>query len=370
MSTFIEIYPVESLTKRTTIIRLDDDFKLSIREERAGTDQSVPLVRDIRQNYTGLEEGQEVAGTDPVRFVRVSKLGRDARCVITVNTYYLPDEESTIPRTGLYWYNTSTHYDPESIFFTAKGETTTNRTAAPNSDFTKNKAPIPTTQQFDFTTVNSVSTIFNISRASGFPVTANSVPASYTLSSIYTELGTGLTAENARIARRNYLKQKLQQLLEHPDRESRLLNVDQDIPSTTGLDDVSKVKSFLELLMPIIERPKSFVIWLEMWANLLFNDANFDTEQKFNLMNGELSRNFYDLIEKPTNADYGTTDIRSTSTDRTSWKIQVFGSVDATTPWDYNPPTATTWPNTANTLLVMPSTTIENNRWEDYIRSR
>ena len=369
MSTFIEIYPVESHTKRTTIIRLDDDFKLSIREERAGTDQSVPLVRDIRQNYSGLEEGQEVTGTDPVRFVRVSKLGRDARCVITVNTYYLRDEESTIPRAGLYWYNTGTHYDPESIFFTAKGETTTNRRAAPNSDFTKNTDRMQQSQQFDYTKVNSVSTIFNISRAAGFPITANSVPVSFTLPNVYTQLGTGLSSDNATKNRRNYLKGKLQTILEHPDRIIRLMNAAENIDTTISLENTNQ--KILTAIGNSIARPRSFVIWLEMWANIISNSANYDSLQKFNLMNGELGLSLYDLVEKPTNPAYGTGQIQAGTTVRSNWSIHVFGTLGAAPDYEYMPPTATTWDESSTnaSILAMPSTTVGRN-WEDYIRSR
>ena len=252
MSTFVEIYPVESNTKRTTIIRLDDDKRITIREEVTGSP-----VRDIQRNYTGLETGQEIDGVDPIRSVRVVKLDDDERCIITVNTYYLPDEQSTIPRAGMYWYNTKTHYDPDPILFAAKGETTTNKTAAPLSDFPKNTDPMQQTQQFDYTTADSVSTIFNISRSTGFPITRNTVDPSFTLATLYTRLGAGLSADDARLARRNHLRQKLQQLLEHPDFTTRLLNADHQDPST--LDDV----------ISIVDRPRSFVIWLEMWANLV-----------------------------------------------------------------------------------------------------
>ena len=269
---------------------MDDDFRLTIREERVGTDQSVPPVSNIRRNYTGLETGQEIAGVDPVRSVRVVKLGDDERCIITVNTYYLPDEESAIPRAGLYWYNTKTHYDPEPLLFAAKGETTTNKTAAPNSNFPLNTDPLLQTQQFDFTTANSVSTIFNISNAAGFPITANAVVPSFTAQRLYERLGTV-------DARQQFLKGIIQETLDHEDMPIWLVRSDYD-----GRDSA---RNSIEEIANLIARPESFVIWLEMMTNAVHNVANFNSEEKFNLLHGELNLNKDDLTTKPV-ATYGT----------------------------------------------------------------
>ena len=356
MSTFIEVYPVESNTKRTTAIRLDDDFRITIREEGSGP------VQNIRRNYTGLETGQEITGTDPVRSVRVVKLGQDERCIITVNTYHRPDEEGTIPRSGLYWYDTSKHYDPDPILFAAKREVTTNRTAAPNSDFTLNT---PNTQQFS--TTSDISTIFNISQAGALPTSLNTVTSSYTLSRVYTQLGAGLSATNALRSRRNHLKQKLQQILEHPDRIIRLMNAAENIDTTVSQSNT--IANILTSIANSIARPRSFVIWLEMWANIISNDGNYDSELKFNLMDGELGLSLYDLVEKPMNPAYGTAQIQGGSTVRSNWHVRIFGTIGNTAPYKYTEPTATAWPTTTTTHLAMPSTTVGRN-WEDYIRSR
>lgn len=345
MSTFVEIYPVESNTKRTTIIRLDDDKRITIREEVTGSP-----VSDIRRNYTGLETGQEITGVDPIRSVRVVKLGDDERCIITVNTYYLPDEQSTIPRAGMYWYNTKTHYDPDPILFAAKGETTTNKTAAPLSDFTLNT---PNTQQFDYTTANSVSTIFNISQAVGFPTTANGVGPSFTAQRLYDRLGTV-------DARQRLLKGIIQETLDHEDMPIWLVRSDYD-----GRDSA---RNSIEEIANLIARPESFVIWLEMMTNAVHNVANFNSEEKFNLLHGELSLNKDDLTTKPV-ATYGTAQIRQNHTDVSSWSFHRFGNVGAAPTYKYSAPTATQWPAATDTRIDLSSSTL-GNTWRQWIRNQ
>ena len=87
MSTFVEIRPIESPDTKTTAIRLDEDFKLTVRTEKGGSHT------DRQYNFSGLLEGQHVAETNDVASVRISKSGTDERAIVAVSTYHAAGDE-------------------------------------------------------------------------------------------------------------------------------------------------------------------------------------------------------------------------------------------------------------------------------------
>ena len=104
MSLLVQIIPTEHATIKTTGLRLDDDGKITYRNETSG------VATDTRLNVSGLLTDQTWQGTDPIRQVRTAKVGTTEQIIIEFLAYYAPGEEDKIPVAGMYWYNTKNHY--------------------------------------------------------------------------------------------------------------------------------------------------------------------------------------------------------------------------------------------------------------------
>lgn len=345
MSTFLEVRHAVSSEKRTTFARIDDDFKVTIREEEAGKN---PV--HFQRNYSGVEEGEQLDGARieaPVEYVRVSKLDDDARCVIAVTVYHAEDEQDTVPPAGMYWYNFKTH----SAFGIPAPP---GLQVAPDPAF-----PGSATQTFP-------QVIFNISSASELrdhPVpTGNTVPVSYTAQRLYRRLGT-------LAARREHLKSLLRGIVQHQDFALWVLNSNEEADITQdGM--TGSIGTALRNIVNLIARPQSFAIWLEMMANVISIDANLNSERKFNLLAGELELGGRDVIVKAQSASFGTAQIASESVRQNvaNWKFHRFGNVATGSPWAYSKPTASAWPATEETTIVLTGAALGED-WLSYIRS-
>ena len=378
MSTFIEAIQVEHATKKTTAVRLDEDKRATFRIEETGKADD-----DIQVNFTGLEEGEQlVTGergvADPVAFVRVSKLGTDARCVIGVNLYHRPDEADTVPAPGLYWYNPSTHYDPEEVLRAAKGETTAGKTAAPDPRFEG--------------VSQAWTTIYNIS-GSTLPV-ATVAPVSFTpeTRSLYERLGidpdTGVAyvnASDATEARRNYLKLLLRENhIDHADQLAWLngykFKLTAGVPNSNNLN----LNGFYRLGI-------YYHLWLESLAIAISIDANLEDtttptatvgEKKFNLLAGDISLPGYEWLSSVSAAAIGSglTEPNSRNKraiDRTTWRFVRMGSVTSASPYTYSKRSIDddTWGWAGSTytyesdIVLTPSEIPSDTDWRDWIRS-
>ena len=306
MSTFVEIRPIESPDTKTTAIRLDGDFELTVRTEKGGSHT------DRQYNFSGLLEGQHVAETNDVASVRISKSGTDERAIVAVSTYHAPNDASSVPPAGMYWYNWQT----------------TDLKDAPDPAFQQE------TQVF--------TTIFNISTAGALPV-GNSV-ASTVPARLYGQLA---TTE----ARREFLKAKL---LAHIDnRDLQFYQAGASMPVVTETSHSAIAGATVTEHAVFARRNQSLMYWLEMLTRAISNDGNLDTEQKFNLLEGEIGLNIGDVIARLNPIMAATI---SNSSPRSSWRYVRLGSVAAASPWGYTAPTdPTLWEATLDTSISVGS---------------
>ena len=313
MSTFIEVRPHIHETRRTTAVRLDDDFKITVREEETG---KAPVHYQF--NFSGVEEGQVIDGnrvTDPVAFVRAEKLGTDARGYIAVNTYHAADEATTVPAADFYWYNVKTHYEFGGMPVAGKAE-------AVNPAFEGTAQTFPTT-------------IFNISssdelRDHPLPV-GNTVAVSFTPQRLYEQLGT-LTA------RREHLKQLIKiNHVNHPHFQLWLTGFDIDVTErfSTGL----RAKQAI------------YWTWLEALTRAISVDANLqDTtspiatvgEEKFNLFAGDAALSGADIMNKADSFVY-TSCVGTPPENRNLWTFVRLGASASSAPYAYTAPTGNSW---------------------------
>jgi len=344
LPSFIEIRPTVHNTIRTTAIRLDDDFEVTIRQEEPRKNPT-----HIQRNYFGLEEGSQISGDDvetPVEYVRVTKLDDDARCVIAVNVYHAADEADTVPAAGMYWYNTKTHSPFGQVADPGK-------MVAPDPAF-----PGSATQTFPMT-------IFNISSATELrdhplPV-GNTVAVSFTAQRLYARLG------NLE-ARRAHLKSSLRAIMDHPDFAIWMANSEAHADITDTSD--SGIGSTLQNIVNLIARPQSFVIWLQMMANVISLNANLNSERKFNLLVGELELGGRDVIANAQSASFGTAQIARSDVRNNvaAWSFHKFGDVSVGSPWTYTKPSAAMWPATTDTTIILTGAALGDN-WIGWVRS-
>ena len=337
MSTFVDLRAIPHATKRTTILRIDGDFMISVLEN----------ARNLHYNFTGLDvdNGQQLDGanvTDPIVYVRGIKEGTDSRLIIGVNCYYEEDNQN-IPNSGLYYYSTKDHFDFEEILQIQKGESTDGKTKAPDPMFTN---PV---QQFPTQIYNVAPQGTTLSANTATPLAIITAPSQR----LYGRLG-NLTA------RRNHLKNLLRGHLDHPDRAIwNAVNSAAWANTDTSLQPAQQLRVFT----PLLKRPASNIIFLELMANLIARDINLNTEQKFNLLNGNLSLNAHDLFFEPEGI-YGTDTIRGTASSSASYSVRVFGAIGSSSPWTY---TRSDWISRANSLLERGGSL--GNTWTQWVRS-
>ena len=339
MSTFVEIRREVSSSKKTTACRLDDDFRITVREEETGKDPE-----HYQFNYSGLEEGEQLDGSDvsdPIAWVRVGKLGTDARCNIAVKVYHAADEADTVPEPGFYWYDTSRQYA-----FRGAADPTKPGGEAADPIFPDTAQTFPTT-------------IFNISAAQELvdhplPV-GNTVAVSFTQQRLFAKLG---SIE----ARRSHLKTNIRAYLDNRDFPLWIAGSLNEQATTTN--------SFLT-----VERIQSFVWWLEMLTMAISVDGNLNDERKFNLLQGESTLDAGDVISKISNFSQGPQTERLPSADRSAWTYRRMGSVAAAAPYAYTKPTEVTrggnkeYAATTTDALVTLTGYDVNGSWTDYLRS-
>ena len=356
MSTFIEIIPEESETKKTTAIRLDDDLRLTVRFEEQGKSPD-----NIQLNYTGLEEGDQLVEgrrgvADPISHVNVTKYGTDARCVVGVKVYHLPNEAFTVPTPGIYWYNPITHYDPDVELRTAKRETTTGKTAAPDPRFEG--------------AAQTFVTIFNISDTN-LPA-AIVAPVSFTPERLYDRLGIDPDTNqpfpdaDARLMRRNHLKQLIRYNLDNPDRDLWFAGSSLKQNETDSNE----------------ERVRAYLTYLQMLTNTISVNANLDTERKFNQLVGDASLTGPDVLRNMSSSMRLNITGQDGSNNRhelvNQWTYLDLGTTGAASPYTYTKPDpstsdATDWGATrrnSTSLVLSTGITISSETdWIDWVRS-
>ena len=338
MTTIIRTIPTPHSIKRTTAIGIEDDGIVRIRVEENNSNV------DRRFNFSSYPEGTNVIITqDEIRGVDVLKLGTDARFVIEVIEYYdenLKPEEAPQERDVWYAYDTAS----DSI---------------PKDDATQTKSPsAPIYVLWKTGGTPAIPTI-----AWPNPFRDESTP----LASEYTRLG-------STEARRNYLKDRLLSQYTDPD----LLAI---FMGTSLVTITAQVDTFIDAATStnrhVITQNKdqargmqSFIFRQEMLARAISADINLDSEAKFNLLEGEINLSNNDVFVKLNRSTNG---LIAQSGNRNAWNFVRLGSVSATSPYKYTPPTANTatWTGTADISINVssaPSTEVTDD-WMQWLRS-
>ena len=300
MSTFIEVRPEENADTKTTYARIDDDLKITTRTEKGASHN------DYQFNYTGVDVGIDITTSEPVEYVRVTKIGNDVRATIGLKCYYLPGEANTVPAAGTYWYNPATHYNPELPAEMGK-------TAAANPTFEGTTQTFPT---IIFNTATDDSTIATTNTA-----TAPTIPR------LYARLG-------SLEARRAYLKNKLRAIVESKEILFDLWVKGETWPTTSSV--VVQGNSIINFF----RRSQFYVRWYKLIALTLSLDSSLDTERKFNLLNAQLDQNphllrlnFSIITAANINNPLNTSVIDN-------WQFWGFGTVASSEPWAWSNPNA------------------------------
>lgn len=320
MSTFIEVRPEVSADTQTTIVRIDDDLKISVRQVKSGT------PTDIHLDFSGMDVGDELLTyPEPVEYVRVTKLGADNRATIAVKCYHLAGQANTVPAAGVYWFDPSKSYNPEGA------DPGDGRTAAPNPTFSG------TTQAFPVLIFapDPISPALGANTA-----TAQVVP------SRYTQLGT--------LARRREIV------------KNRLRNIVFNNSMMMWMVGAGEAR-----------HQEAFSHWLEHLVRAASIDANFDTEAKFNLLEGDSWLDPYELAYRIENDGITTgTAPPLSGVTRSAWTQYVrLGAVASSSPFAYTAPTTATWTGSTTdvaglTLSGVPTRLSENNGrgWLEWLR--
>ena len=338
MSTFVEVRPTVHETLTTTMVRLDDDFRVTIREESPDKDSpSTIVVTDIQRNYGGMEDGDYTPAVDPIEFVNVTKLGTDERCVIAVKCYHPENEAHLVPPAGIYWWNVETHYN----FYGPVNRTKT-RAADPTFEGTAQAFPQIIFNNSDLT-------------ARGALPVGNTVATAWVEQRLYARLG-------STEARREHLKNNIRSYLGDPD--LLLLH--------GGMGGFGMRNAETQFERP--SRFQSFLWMLEMIARAMSIDSNLESEAKFNLLNGMSTLPLDEYVIKM----YGFFEPSSTalSDDRASWNFRRLGTVLATTPFTYTPPSDTraspanlpSWVSVADSTITLTGADVGES-WLIYVRS-
>ena len=293
MSTFIEIRPTQHATIKTTGVRIDGNFKVTVRTETGG------VATDHKVNFSGLLTDQTIQGSPPIGQVRVGKIGTQERVIIEVLAYHAAGEEDKVPSAGQYWYNIKNHYP-------FGGTPEQGKTVSPNPSFEG------TAQTFPIV-------IFNESTLTAW--TANSATSTVP-SRLYGQLGTLAN-------RRDHLKQLI------------LRNVDNPLFPIWISRPLLAPATTADHLLEHGQRQETLIYWLEMLTRAISIDANLGLERQFNFLAGECGLDGGEVITR-ANSLTGS-QIYNGSSSRNGWRYQRLGSVGANTPWTYSPPTGNSW---------------------------
>lgn len=309
MSTIIRFVPVAHATKRTTAIAMENDGLIRTRVENP-----VGAATDRRFNFSSLSEGQaRVITEDPVTLVTSEKIGADARFVIDVTNYYdsaLTGDDAPTERFLWYAY-------------------TVDEKDAPADNAVQTATP-----------ANPLYFVWTSGGTPASPTVAFNFPSQdQTAQRLYVELGT--TEE-----RRNYLKARLLEKVNDP------LNIFIFAGTSIAVQNAASIR--VNNNVAIVQREHSrrmqgWVYRIEMLVRAVSADVNLNTEAKFNLLAGEIGISNADVFQKMDLAVNGAIAVGAA---RTDWVFQRLGSVAASSPYAYSPPShPTLWSATHETTI-------------------
>ena len=230
--------------------------------------------------------------------------------VIGVKFYHPLNEPDKVPAPGLYWYNPDKQYR-----FGDPVDTTKEDGQARNPLFEDSPGAFPGSNQF--TGVGNTTPITNgIEIWNKADLTLGALPSavigtrsstrSYTEQSLYATLG-------SLEARRNHIKNNLNAILNNGEWNLIL----------AGAYSYAATSNPFSMDLPL--RLQSFVFWLEMMTMAVSVDSNFDTERKFNLLNGDSSLSARDVARKAHHVLRGNDPVLGD--DRSTWTFRRLGSL-------------------------------------------
>ena len=317
MSTFIEITPVESTTKISQYVRIDNDFEITVGVNTGGTlAYSYYDFSGIPSDYVYRPDPAD----DNVEFVQIVKDQLAGTAIesltIRIKMFYNASDDTLepheIPRAWTYGRPIDKdHYQP-GVFIDTLSQT----------------FPI---EIWD-------------TRADGAtqPVAHTANPATApTFGRLYARLGTVA-------ARRDDLKTKLRGIVDDPMLPFIVMGSSLN-PIVSRTSTVSTTSPTLLDDREHAKRMQGFAFRTEMLARAISVDANLNTEAKFNLLNGEIglpSANVFMRLSNTLNADIAN------QMPRAGWRFRPFGSVASIAPFTYTAPThPTAWPTTHDSSI-------------------
>ena len=319
MSTVIRLIPRADAAKETTGIAILDDGRIRTRVETASA------RTDKEFNFGSLVEGdtRDIPDTDePVTRVNAEKIGTDARFVIDVIEFY--DENlrgADAPKERFLWY-----------LYTLKPE----------------EAPAPDAPQ-TATPSTPLWVLWSSDGTPAAPTNAFSFGTAVTAPRLYAELQNDGN-------RREYLKSKLLMKIADP---IELLSIFAGTAmNTIASYSFTQPASNSRLHIVRLEHERALQSWvfrLEMLARAISADVNLNSEQKFNLLNGEIGLSNVDIFGRVDKSLAGL--INQGGGNRNAWVFHRLGSVAGTAPFAYTPPPQNTsvWSSTADTSINVTS---------------
>ena len=335
MSTFIEFSPESSTTKKMEYVRIDNDFEITV-----GVNTSNTLSYHY-YDFSGIPDDYKYEpdpADDIVEFAQLVKDGDAESLTIRIKMFYNASAElepHQIPRAWTYGRPIDkNHYLPGELLDTLS-------------------------QTFPVVIWNT------LSDGATQPVahTANpATPPSVFSNRLFARLGTVAN-------RRRYLIDKVIGILNSPD--LMWLPGGGMMPAITS-QGINAQRGGT-VTFDFSQRVQGFWFWLEIIVRAISLDSNLQDpngEQKFNLLDGELSLDIVRLIGKiPLSLNGDIADVAP----RTGWNFRRFGSISSSSPYAYTSPSynQSTIPSHLDTTIdigtSVPSAVTTN--WLSWLRS-
>lgn len=337
MSAFVKFVPTVSTTKVTQLVRIDNDFALTVGVNVGGT------VTYSFYNHQGMPDDYTYRpnpADDNLVEAQLAKDGTDETLVTTIKMFYDENDDTLEPE-----------QIPQPWIYGV---------AIDKNNYLPGNLPDTVNQSFPLVIFD------NVPDGENYSTQVNNATVPAVLGNrLYTRLGTVA-------ARRLYLANKIDGILSNPDLRWLLDGGMMPVISQRSLTNTDTELPF-HVTFSQAQRVQGFWFWLETIARAISIDANLQDpadEPKFNLLNGELSLDIVQLIGKIPTTLNG--DIANQAS-RPGWTFRRFGSVAASSPYAYTVPSfaqsqlSTTADSTINIGSSAPSTVTTN--WKAWLRS-
>ena len=367
MATFVEFNPQSGTDNPsnlvTRLVRLDNDFKLTLGIDTAGTmAYHYFSFSGIPDEYNYVPSQAEItanAALSNIDFVQLVKDGTDESVTIRVKMFWNASDQTLEahekPQAWTYGQLINKdNYQPGTLLDTL------------TQDFSGNKTV----------------TIWNTLAQGVTPPTNPDTATAPTVFSnrLFTRLGDVNT-------RRDHLKNKIQGIIEDPmlpfimsgssrppivaQTDNINISIRINIPAADPFGGFDQTYPYTQTITQQLEHPRrlqAFSFWLEMLTRAVSVDTNLQSESIFNLLDGDTGldpSDFFGYI----NANLGA--LIYNNSPRTGWNFQALGTVSSVSPFTYTKPTRPTWSGTHQPAVHIgsrvPSAVTDN--WLSWLRS-